>query len=323
VTTSPDGTLIGQAGVLGQPNTQILYGSETANEAANVGGRVMFGAWVDTEQLTGFGVRFYALGNSTDRFRATSDVYPILARPFFNVSLGQQDADVVAFPGETTGSIAVANRAKTVGGDAFWRRLFYEDTCHRIDLLVGYQTARIDQDLRIDSSRTVTATGGSIPVDTVVDSYDLFDTENVYHAATIGMIAEYDRGPVTWRLLAKVGLGNMRQRVHIDGQTATAIPGQSTTTAQQGLLTQTSNIGDYSRNQFSASPEVALSIAYHMNECVDLTVGYSFIYWSHVMQPGDQLGLQIDTRDQTAPLFSTTDSDYFLQGLNFGIQWAY
>lgn len=322
-TTSAADTPIDQAGVLGQSSTQILYGGESANEAANVGGRVMFGAWFDSQQLTGAGVRFYALGNNTDQFNTTSDTYPILARPFYNAALGQRDADVVAFPAQTTGSIGITNLAKVVGGDAFWRRLFYEDSCHRIDLLVGYQAARIDQDLRIDTSRTVIATGGTIPTGTVVNSYDLFDTENVYSAASIGMLGEYDRGPVTWRLLAKVGLGNMRQRVHIAGQTTITVPGQASTTTDQGLLTQSSNIGDYSRNQFSASPELALSLAYHMTECMDLTVGYSFIYWSHVMQPGDQIDLQIDPRNQTTPTFSATDSDYFLQGLNFGLQCAY
>ncbi len=323
VTTSSAGTAIEHAGVLGWPTTQVLLGNETVNEAANAGGRVMFGAWLDAPQRLGMGIRFFSLGNNTDRYEAASDTYPILARPFYNLSLSQQDADVVAYPGETIGSIAAESDAKTVGGDAFLRRLFYEDSCHRIDLLVGYQATRIEQDLRISSSRTVTGTGGSIPVGTVVDSYDLFDTENTYHAVAIGFIGEYDRGPMTWRLLAKVGLGRMRQQVHIDGRTTTMVPGQGTTTTNQGLLAQDSNIGNYERKVFSASPELALSVAYHITESLDLTAGYSFVYWNHVMQPMDQVDTRVDVRNHAAPRFSTEDSDYFLQGLNFGIQFAF
>jgi hypothetical protein len=325
VTSSPLGTPVDQAGRLDQPATQILYGSNSPEGGSTVGGRVTIGAWTDCSQTCGFGVRYFALGNRRSEFQADSDTTPILARPFFNVTLNVQDADVVAYPNDTIGQLGVSNVSRVHGGDAFWRRLFYADSCHRLDLLVGYQVARLGHNLAIDSQRTVIRQGGSIPFGTVVNSSDVFDTENTYHAGAIGMIGEYDRGNVTWRLLAKVGLGNMRQEVAIHGLTTTSIPGQATTVQRQGLLARQSNIGSYSQDVFAVSPEIGLNMAYHLSDHVDVTLGYSFLYWNRVALPASQIDMGIETRAAAAtrPAFALQDTDYLLHGLNVGLQWVY
>jgi hypothetical protein len=326
VTTSTPGTPIEQAGILGDPNTTILYGAEAADNGATAGGRIMVGAWTDCEQTKGIGFRMFALGTSRSRYTDTSVDTPILARPFYNLTRDAADADVFAYPTETTGAVSVELASQAGGGDFFLRRLFYADPGRRVDLLFGYQLARIDQELRIATTRTVVRDGGSIPFGTVVGSFDRFDTRNTFNAFAIGMIGEYDRGPITWRLLAKIGLGNMHQEVRINGATARTIPGLPTDTVNTGLFAQDSNSGTDSRDMFAVSPEVGINLAYHLSARVDLTAGYSFIYWNHFADAAGQIDPGIDTSgdpNATRPAFLFADSDYLLHGLNLGIQCVY
>lgn len=326
VTTSSPETPSDQAGILGQPTTSILYGGPISSTSAHVGGRITVGVWFDPGQQSGIGLRFFAVNGGSNDFRATSDEVPVLARPFYNLTKDVQDADVVAYPKppkQTTGAIGIENSSDIVGGDVFWRRLIFAGSFHRTDLLLGYQAAQLDQDLRIGSTRTVVQ-DPTITTGTVVDSFDSFSVANRYNAFAIGLISEYDQGPIIWRLLAKVGLGNMRQRVSIAGGTARSLPPQAPTLLPEGLLARPSNIGSYEQTVFSASPEVAVSAAYRLTHGVALTAGYSLIYYNHVVEAGNQIDPVIDTRPAgTRPAFSFSDSGYLLHGLTIGLRWEY
>ena len=49
VTTSPQGTPFPQAGVLGQPDTSVLFGNQLGGNGMQTGGRVTFGMWLDPQ----------------------------------------------------------------------------------------------------------------------------------------------------------------------------------------------------------------------------------------------------------------------------------
>ena len=60
------------------------------------------------------------------------------------------------------------------------------------------------------------------------------------------------------------------------------------------------------------------------------TVGYSFIYWSRVVRPGDQIELDVNpdllppeldpVEGALRPRFAFNDTDYWLHGLNVGLE---
>jgi hypothetical protein len=321
---------VGAAGVLGAADTQILYPTESQNGNARPGARLTLGVWFDPCEIAGIGARLYTLGKATSNDDADSDKFPILARPFYNLTLGEPDADVVAFPGITTGGISIRNSSQVGGGDLFFRRFLFGDDCHRVDLIAGYQFAKIDSELFVASNRTSIRSEGSIPFGTVIQMDDLFDTSNRYDAAEIGFLGEYDRGDITWSLLAKVGLGNMQQRTEIVGRTQTAVPGQQVNVSDQGLLALGTNIGVYEQRAFTVSPEIQLTAAYHIHNCIDLTFGYSFIYWNHVAQPGPQIDEVLNTTQITGslvgdprPAFPNRDGSFFVQGIHCGIEWTW
>jgi hypothetical protein len=330
VTSSPPGTPFNEAGVLGFPETEILYPTQGQSGDARPGGRLTLGVWLDPCAFRGVGARLWALGESTANLNLDSESVPILARPFDNTYPGIADADVVAFPGNSSGGISIQNTSRVLGGDVLFRRMLMEDCGRRFDLIAGYQFARIDTDLLIQSHRTVVSTGGSLPFGTTLDMFDAFDTENTYNAGAIGFLCEVDRGDLSWGILAKVGLGNMRQRGRISGQTVTTVPQQPTETTDQGLLALGTNIGLHERDVFSVSPEIGLNVTYRLNDCVSVSAGYSFLYWSHVLQPTNAIDTTINPTQITGrlvgpprPAFGDQDTDFHVHGLNFGVQWLW
>ena len=76
--------------------------------SAESGFRVGIGLWLDRYQTWGIGGRYFDMGPEDIGFRAASDGSLILGRPFFNASLGEADALVVAFPGESRGGWAIS-----------------------------------------------------------------------------------------------------------------------------------------------------------------------------------------------------------------------
>src|SRR6185436_10828895 len=106
VTTSPIGTAQDAAGVLGQPNTTILYGDQTVNGNIRPGARIQGGVWLDPRQIFALEGHYYGLVtqdanySQTSTFSGGATTDPIIARPFFNISPGvnAQDAILYAFP---------------------------------------------------------------------------------------------------------------------------------------------------------------------------------------------------------------------------------
>ena len=279
------------------------------------------GLWLDHCESFGAGVRFFALGNSPLRFRADSNEFSTIARPFFNVVTDMPDATRVAEAGFSTGAIAVDSDSDVVGGDVFGRLPFLWIEGVRIDLVAGYQAARIDEDLLLRST--------TLLPNAQLDIFDEFDTKNEFHGGTVGLWAAWGHAGWSFDVLAMVGLGNMRQEVHIDGLQTNTVPGQMPVMNEGGLLAQPANIGLYSRDRFVVAPELALNVAYRVTPSLDLTLGYSLLYWNHVVQPGDQIDLSVNSpqppppTQPQRPAFEFRETDYWLHGINLGVRMNY
>ena len=320
VTTSTPNTAQTAAGILGLNSTSVLYGNDDVGNGARPGGRFSLGVWCDDSQCWGMGGRAFFLGQSNTRFDFSDSDNTIIARPFFNVSDNQtaaQDALLVAYPGVRTGSISVLTSSQVLGGDAFLRRQIYRDCGARVDLVFGYQFARIAEDLSIQSSTNAQDLGAQL------DVRDVFRTRNEFHGGTVGLMYQVDQGCWQWNGLAKIGFGNMHETATLQGsQTITA--GQ-TVTDDVGLLVQSTNRGFRTRDQFVVSPELNLSLTYKLNDCWDLSGGYSFLLYSHVLQPGGTIDrdLAVNLADPPTgtqrPTNSLNDNAYWLHGVNIGV----
>ena len=318
-TTDPVSEDSSTAGVL--PDATILFGGGRESSDMAAGGRVDLGFWMDPGECWGVGNRFFGLGNDSQKFHIDSLDNPVLAVPFFDFDLEANNALLVSYPGLVSGAIDVDASSSVIGNDVYARFLLCRDCDSRLDFVTGYHYSRINDNLRISSTRTVTEVGGNIPLGTVTDVFDEFDARNVFHGAILGLMHEYDCRCWTWQALARMSIGNMRERVIIDGSTRIAVPDEDPTVTAGGLFTGEENLGEFSRSEFTAVTELGLTLGYKWGPCTRLSVGYSFIYWNDVLRPGDQIDPRVgeDPSGNQHPRFRFNHGDYWVQGVNLGL----
>lgn len=334
-----------RAGVLTDPTTRILVGGNKILDGSLGGGRLRFGVWMDRCHTWGLGAEFFGLESKTESFFANSDGNPILARPFFNTGTGLEDSELVAFPNVVTGSVGVAARSELTGGGFFLRRLRRADEgcqkwlfcgcpehfCSRTELTFGYRYLQLEEGIVITEDLTSTdpANVGGF------DILDQFQTKNQFNGLDVGWMYRRTRGFWTFNARVRIAFGVTRQRILINGQTTINDPttDPQVQTFQGGLLTQSSNIGLYDRNKFAVVPELGFDAGYQLTDHLRATLGYTFIYWSNVVRPGDHISRDLNPNllppptdplvGVNRPAFEFDNTDYWVQGLNVGLEYRW
>ena len=326
VTTSPSGTPRADAGVLGEPGTTVLFGDSLAGQDLQVGGRITMGWWLDGSHNVGIEGQFFALEGDSTTFFAESDGGTILARPFFNLALPGPDSLLVAFPGVSEGNIRVNFNNDLFATQVLGRMMLQRNRLRRIDLLAGYQFLRLDDDLRINSFHTSTDPLSLIPVGTTFDITDRFRGRNEFHGGLIGIQSTAARGCWSFDAVGKLGFGNMRQMVIIEGSQNVAVPGFPGSPTGSGLLAQPSNIDTHVQDQFCFIPELTLRLKYHFNECWAASLGYNLLWVSDVVLGADHIDNVVNLSQPVGPArpaFAFDDTDYWVQGINFGLHYDF
>jgi hypothetical protein len=334
VTTSvPANVPRAQAGVLGFNTTQILFGDELLGDEVQSGVRSDIGIWLDACHNTGVGVRTYGLEGDQANFFASSTGDPVLARPFFNALLQQEDALLIAYTDPVDGPIASGNIAinyntSFVGNDVYLRMMMERCPTNRVDLVSGYTYMRLADNLNIRSFHTSLE---PLAAGTTFDIRDQFATSNVFHGGMIGLqgTRARDRWSIDW--LGKLNIGANRQRVRIAGSsTVTPLVG-APVTLPGGLLAQETNIGDYERSTFALVPELTVNLNYHLNSNISLGIGYNLIWWDAAVTAGPEIDRQVNLTQLTGPLIGPArpafpgfvEDDYWLMGLQFSLRAEY
>jgi hypothetical protein len=307
-------------GVLGQPSTVVLFGQNPVGGDARFGGRLTAGVWLDPVQCAGVGFRFAALQGENKFFDQTSDGTTVLARPFFNTLLGTEDALLIGQPGVSNGAIHAKTENDFLTTQVYGRFQLTGDATNRLDMLAGYQMARIDDSFRIASRTNVPAFATSFFFE------DRFSTQNEFHGGMLGLMGErwHGRAKISW--LGTLALGNMREHVNIAGNgDVNGVPFNG------GFFAQPTNIGAYERNRLAFIPELNVNLHYKVTRRLDASIGYSFIYVSSVAFSGNQIDRQLNPSQfgggplvgPATPVERFNVTDFWLQGLNFGINWAF
>ena len=323
VTTSPDGTAQANAGVLGQPETSILFGSSGLNADVRSGGRFTIGCCLEPTGQLNFEGSYLFLGASASQYDIASPGSPILARPFLNIENGLQEAHLLAFPDWTQGSISARATNSFQAANGLFRVLSFRREDGQLELLAGYRFCRLEDKLRIDES--LQAAGP-----TTIDLFDCFDTKNEFHGVDLGVAGRYYYDRWSLDTLIKVAIGNSQSTVFIDGATEATVQGSSSTTPG-GFLAQPTNMGTYVHNQFAMVPELGLALGYEILPNLRATLGYTLIYWSKVARPGDQIDTELNLSQlppgplvgPAKPQFRYATTDFWAHGMNFGLEYRY
>jgi hypothetical protein len=325
VTTSPPGTPAATAGVIGF-NTRILYGDDPIGENLRNGGRLTLSKLLGDGQTTGT-LRFWGIEDGSETFFVSSATNPIIGVPFHALQgvVNQEAAFRIAFPGEADpGQVRVSSKNDAIGLDAWASRSWIDDGMCTVDLLLGYQFARLDDSVALSTLSTSQALSTGFPVGSEFGFFDFFGAKNEFHGASLGFNARSYKGAITLEGLFKLGLGNMRQTVTVAGRTevdGTAQPGVG------GIFAQPTNIGTEVHNHFNIVPEVNANLLYNVNSNWRAMVGYSFIYWNNVVLAGNQIDRNLNLSGGVlpppvpAPKFQRTD--FWVMGISLGADYRW
>ena len=117
----------------------------------------------------------------------------------------------------------------------------------------------------------------------------------------------------------------MSERVEIFGSTVA-----NGVASPHGLLAQPSNSGSFQRNRFAVAPDLGANIGYQVTDHLRAFVGYDFLYLSEVVRAGDQVDLRVNPNQlrgvaggPALPAFNFHGSDYWAQGVSFGLEFKY
>jgi hypothetical protein len=332
------------SGILGAQNTQVLAGDQNLNTGPYSGFRVG-GGWINCDNSFGVDGSFFYLSQRGTSFGISSDETgnPLLARPVLDARTGNETVLFVAAPNAFTGSLNIASTTNLYGFDA--NVLVPIQRCGEPDEVVTYLTAlggfrylNLRDDLTINQSSAVVGQGIAffdgqpLTAGSDISITDTFRTLNQFYGGQVGIRA----GASWWRFTvngtAKVALGTMREEAKLSGFTSALDPtiGLNATTPG-GLYAIKGTTGSFTRNVLTVVPEGNLWLSFEITPQIRLMMGYTIFYVSNVARPGDLINRSVDrTKIPSSqafnpavpgpqPSFNWSGTDFWAQGINFGL----
>jgi hypothetical protein len=365
-------------GALGQPGTQVILGSHPLEEGLHNGGRFWAGCRLDEEGVWGLDGGYLFLGaRQVHQAVATSGLPGSLnpAVPFFDVSgvaglkgipgesifilPGPFPGALVGAPGTTVpgfqGLFQLALTSRLQGAEANGLVLLGQGDRLRLDGLFGFRWLELAEGLSF--SGQTAGLPGSLFAGGFYDVLDQFRTRNDFYGGQLGFRLRYQAWKLSLEASAKVALGDVHEAADVNGASVTnsgslflTTKGTGGQVLPGGIFTQPSNLGNYGRDGVAVVPEAAADLGYQVLHNVRLSVGYTFLFVSEVVRPGDQIDRNInvtrtslaDASRQTvgigggpiafgapgaapaafgpvAPLFPFNTSTFWAQGIRLGL----
>jgi len=337
VTTGPATLPVGQQGVLGVPGNTTIFGGPL-DYGTFSGGRLTFGYWFDPCETCAIEGRFFFLGQNSLQFGAGSPGYAVVGRPFFNENFNVPGAELAVSPGIGAGQVLVNSASQLWGAEANLRKNICSGCWGRWDLFGGVRFLDLTESLTINENVMALANSMSVsPIapGSLISNFDSFRTENQFYGGQLGTELELHKGKWFTDLRGALAAGDMHEVVEINGGTALFPPTGGVQLAQGALLALPSNIGRFTRERFAVVPELGINVGYQFTENFRVFVGYTALYASNVVRPGDQIDTVLDVRQvpfagqpippvsQVRPLLPFKSSDLWVHGVNFGFELRY
>jgi hypothetical protein len=335
-TTSPAGTPIAQAGVLGAPGTAVLFGGGDYLKDWRSGFRIGAGTWLNSDKTIGVEGSFFLLGaKSVGSAAAGGDGGPIVASsPFIDAVTGAPARVLVAYPGIASGATSVDYTGKRIYGlSLFARSQLCSGDGWRVDGLVGYQCIAFDESLTIRKTIVPNPNGPiGAAAGTTISCDDVWNVENQAHGLALGFDCEKCHGD--WSFVARptVLIGRVSSTVNRGGQTTIVSPGQTTTVYPGGTYNLSSNLGETTNRDWTLIPELDLKVARRIGDNCRVFAGYSFLCLPRVARAGDQIDPRVNPAlippaqlgaTPALPSAFVERGSAWLHGVSVGVEFRY
>jgi hypothetical protein len=242
---------------------------------------------------------------------------------------------VLADPGFATGGQTINTSLQLWGMDGNVLHREISSGPLNVSLLAGVRYIDLREGLSIVSTENKFGGFGGPGVYVGTDN---FATKNQFFGAQIGVKAREQVGQFDVSGVAKIALGDNYQTVSINGSsTATAgfVGLGAAPFSPGGFFAQSTNTGQFSRNQFAVAPQVEIEGGYRLQNGVRLFVGYDFLYINNVVRPGNQIDTTINLTSNATivppgtltgaarPMPLINGSSFWAQGVKIGASYAF
>jgi hypothetical protein len=329
-------------GALGQPGTSVLYGDGSVGLGATSGWRLDVGGYIDAHETWGLQSVFTILGRQDAGFDAFSDNTgsPVIARPTVNANDGSEISYLDSLPGSLAGGVSVRSTSEFLSWELNGLGKIFQNDHWRLEGVLGFRYLNLTETLEVDDSvqplvsNFLTFLGQPVDTSSVLYDFDRFKTTNNFFGGQLGGRLTWTQGPFSIEAVSKIALGATEEHTSISGATTVVTGSGAASSAAGGVLATTANIGGYSQSRFAFVPEEDLNLNIALTPYISARIGYSFIYWSNVVRPGDQVtrvtsptlvpsdpGYGTGGPNEPGNIFHTTS--YWAQGLNVGLDFHF
>ena len=334
----------------GAPHSPAQGGNNSQAFPAFSGARLTVGYWLDDERRVALEGSAFLLQKQSAGYetRGDSDGNPVLGIPVYN-SIAYDIGGRTIFPGEDslpfslpngsnrsrgdgiiTGGISIQNTLQLWGSGFSGVFNLYRNDSWEISGVAGFRYL----DLSEDFSLTCDIEGVSGPYEGQFGIvWDRFETRNQFYGGNLGLRARYKEGPLGVEITGLVAPGLNHQVQTISGGFTSANFSAPMDAGPEGVFAQPSNKGRYAYDEFCVVPELQFKISYALTSWLRASFGYDFMYMSNVIRPTDQIDRNLpkgQTFNQADPTVSTTSpsvlhnaTDFFAQGVSFGLEFSF
>jgi hypothetical protein len=329
---------------VGQTSTSILFGARAIDYNSLSGFRATVGGWADSDRGIGFEASGFYLPRRSVTFHAASDMAgnPPLFVPVFRPDLGKESIFTIANPinavnippfangtAGVTGAITIAAPTELYGYEFNTLACVVRRDGLQLSGLVGFRYMDLRESIGISAPNLLDT------VNAVTDNItESFSTRNTFYGGQIGAWFVYHAGILSAELTTKLALGDSHQVVDVQGVTVQNSPTgvAPSGTFAGGILTQASNIGRRTHEQFTVIPEVKVQLGCNILENLRAFVSYDFLYWNQVVRPGAEIDRNVNPTQSPvgptggvfapplAPLPQFNRTDFWAQGVSCGIE---
>jgi hypothetical protein len=328
--------------LIGNPDTSLVLGQHNIDMQPQSGGRFGLGGWLDADRTIGLEATYFFLAQSSATQSAASSGAPgspFLSVPFATGAALPPTEAVYALtaPGFFNGGAVQTNALTLMGVEAngIWNAHRTDRWC--VDLIGGFRYLNLYETLAFSTTFLNGPLSGPL-AGGFANTQDRFSTNNNFYGGQLGAHLQRNLGRFFVDTAVKLALGSMHESVDTQGTTFSNMSAvalrPAPITAVGGIFTQPTNIGRVSRDSFAVVPEADFNLGYRLTPWASIYVGYSFLYASDVVRPGNQIDRVINFTQspvffggalvgpaRPTPLLNT--SDFWAQGLNVGIAFNF
>lgn len=345
ISTAPAGVLPAVP-MLGTP----AFGGKGGLDAGLLAGnRADFGRYFGSNESLGLGGRVYGFWNGGMSSSYSSDGSgDSVGVPFFDVADPFATGVAVGNFGVLpiglnqglgtiyTGDVSAESDMNFIGAEAYGRVSMMKNASARVDLLGGYTFHSFDDSISLSGTSVQNnIVAGTMTPQNTFSFRDAYGAKNRFNGGQIGFESQLCKGRWTFSSLTKVHLGNMNQRVNIQGHSSFTDNNVNTTATSnsRGLLVQ-GNGGSYERDVFTFVPEANIKLGYRLGRHTTFNVGYTFMLWSDLALAGNHIDNRIDSQRvyptdpaedlrTTVPGFAWNTQSFYLHGLDLGLTFTF